>query len=99
MMKEKRLGTFTSGDPRQNRKGRPKKGSALTDILNLKLDEENKAGVMRREIVAEKLIKLAEAGDLVAIRYLMDRVDGRPRATVELADSAIDIKLKEILHG
>ena len=69
---------FEKDDPRINRQGRPKKGTAFTDILNLKLDDENKSGLMRREAVAEKLISLAEGGDIAAIKYIMDRVDGRP---------------------
>jgi len=69
---------FAKNDPRINRQGRPKKGTAFTDILNMKLDDENKSGLLRREAVAEKLIKLAEGGDIAAIKYIMDRVDGKP---------------------
>ena len=98
-MKEKRPGTFTSGDPRQNRKGRPKKGQALTDILNMKLDVKNESGKLRREIIAEKLIALAEAGDVTALKYLFDRCEGKPMESVELSGGAVDIKLKELLNG
>ena len=98
-MKDKRPGTFTSGDPRQNRKGRPKKGTALTDILNLKLDEKSESGIMRREIVAEKLITLAEGGDVVALKYIFDRTDGRPKESIDLTDNDVETKLKGILNG
>lgn len=83
----------TSGNPR----GRPKKGQALTDILNYKLDQRDGSGKMRREAVAEKLIDLAEGGDITAIRYIMDRVDGRPKETIELENAAIETKLLEVL--
>jgi hypothetical protein len=89
---------FEKGDPRINRKGRPKKGSALTDILSTKLDEENKSGALRREVIAEKLLKLAEGGDLAAVKYVFDRIDGRPRESVELTGNAVDIRLKEIMN-
>jgi hypothetical protein len=29
----------------------------------------------------------------------MDRIDGRPKETIEMTDGAIDVKLKEILNG
>lgn len=54
--------------------GRPKKGEALTDILRQKLD---------KEAVAEKLITFAmERDDLVALKYIYDRIDGKPVETV-----------------
>jgi hypothetical protein len=93
------MGRFEKGDPRINRRGRPKKGEAITDILQKLLDNKNNAGKLRRETVSEKLIELAEKGDITAIKYLIDRLDGRPRETVELKDGAIDRKLMEILNG
>jgi hypothetical protein len=89
---------FKKGDSRINRNGRPKKGQSLTDILNYKLDE-TKAGKLRREAVAEKLIDLAESGDITAIRYIMDRVDGRPKETVNLENTAIETKLMEVFNN
>ena len=35
---------FEKGDKRINRRGRPKKGAALTDILNCKLDHRDGSG-------------------------------------------------------
>jgi hypothetical protein len=55
--------------------GRPKKGEALTDILKSKLNKEE---------LAEKLIaKAFEDGDLAAMKYIYDRIDGRPKETIE----------------
>jgi len=78
-----------SGNP----KGRPKKGSAFSDILNYKLDQKTADGKLRREIVSEKIIELAEAGDVAAIRYLMDRTDGKPTETVNanLTGNVVDM--------
>ena len=54
--------------------GRPPKGEALTEILRSKLD---------KHAVAEKLIEMAmEKGDLAALKYIYDRVDGKPVETV-----------------
>jgi hypothetical protein len=91
---------FTKGDERINRRGRPKKGQALTDILNYKLDQKTETGKLQREAVAEKLIDLALEGDMTTIRYVMDRVDGRPKETVALESAAIESKLLEVFnHG
>jgi hypothetical protein len=90
---------FTKNDPRINRRGRPKKGQALMDILNYKLDQKDGGGKMRREAVAEKLISLAEGGDIAAIRYIMDRVDGRPKETVSLENTATEAKLMEVFNN
>ena len=53
--------------------GRPKKGEALTDVLREKID---------KEAIADKLIEMVGAGDLAAIKYVYDRLDGRPVETV-----------------
>jgi hypothetical protein len=90
---------FEKGDARINRLGRPKKGQAMTDILNYKLDQKTEAGNLQREVIADKLIALAEAGDMPALRYLIDRIDGRPKESIELTDSMVDQQLKEIMNG
>ena len=84
---------FIKNDPRINRKGRPKKGQSLTDILDYNLDMKNKDGVLYRDGVAKKLIQLALSGDVAAIKYIMDRIDGRPAETIKASvqNSFIDI--------
>lgn len=72
-----------SGNPA----GRPKKGMALTDILAEKVD---------KEAIAERLIELAmERGDITALKYIYDRIDGKPVETVnnytEQAPTRIDL--------
>ena len=95
---------FEKNDPRINRAGRPKKGTALTDILNYKLDAKDDNGKLRRELIAEKLIQLAETGDIAAIRYLTDRIDGKPVETIKadvrgnvVSIEAINKKLEDAL--
>ena len=86
-----------SGNPQ----GRPKKGETLTDLLREKIEAPKtaKAKQTRKELIIEKLIALAEAGDLSALKYLFDRLDGRPTETVEMTDGAIDQRLREIMNG
>ena len=69
--------------------GRPKKGTALTDILNAKLDKEE---------LADLLIGKARGGDVVALKYIYDRIDGRPVETVN--SNIIEApKVIEIVHS
>jgi hypothetical protein len=90
---------FEKNDPRINRNGRPKKGSALTDILNYKLDLVHKAGKMKREAIAEKIIELAISGDIAALKYIFDRIDGKPKESIELTNGAIEVRLREIMSN
>jgi len=76
-----------SGNP----KGKPKKGETFTDILNKVMREKSvewktKSGRKKRisgkEAAARKLVELAVHGDMGAIKYIGDRMDGKP-ATAE----------------
>jgi hypothetical protein len=63
-----------SGNP----KGRPPKGVALTDLLRAKLDDiDPVTGRNLRELMVEKLSILALAGDLDAMKVILDRTDGK----------------------
>ena len=82
---------FTKNDHRINRKGRPKKGDSLTDFLSHALDQKKeimqKDGKVKtlfvREMIAERLILKAMCGDVLAMKYIFDRVDGSPVQTVK----------------
>jgi len=89
---------FEKNDPRINRQGRPKKGTALTDILNYKLDLVHKPGQLKREAIAERLIAVALEGDVAALKYVFDRMDGRPtqKDVVEFGDNISDAAKERI---
>jgi hypothetical protein len=86
---------FVKNDPRINRAGRPKKGTALTDILNYKLDLVHKAGKMKREAIAERLIEVALDGDVAALKYVFDRLDGKPVQAAEIEIHDVDSETKK----
>lgn len=52
--------------------GRPPKEQSLTEILRQKVDPDD---------IAEKLIEMASDNDLGALKYIYDRVDGKPTET------------------
>lgn len=79
--------SFTKNDPRINRSGRPKKGESLTEILR-SLGEIKDVGtaegkMARKQAIGERLWKMAIEGDIVAIKYIFDRVDGPPRSDTD----------------
>ena len=89
---------FASHPELINRKGRPKKKASLTDIL-LRLskrrdqpdDEKPEKRISRKERLARELYKLAFQGDLPAIKYIYDRIDGRPTEFVEVKDDRVEV--------
>jgi len=85
-----------SGNPA----GRPKKGSTLTEALESALEKKGKGGKLKRTLLADTLIDLAIAErNIAAIKYVYDRIDGRPNASIELTDGAIEAKLREIMDA
>jgi len=58
-----------------NPNGRPPKGESLTEVLRERLDKEE---------IADRLIALAMDGDVPALKYIYDRIDGRPKESVSM---------------
>ncbi len=78
-----------SGNP----KGRAKRGETMTDALKVKADKDE---------IADKLIALANDGDLAALKYIYDRIDGKPRESVDIEHSgglSINIINDPVLFG
>jgi hypothetical protein len=75
-----------------NPNGRPKKGTALTDLLNEYLDKtkfgENK--ITGKQAVIQKLFQLAMQGDVGALKYLYDRIDGPIKTELKAEHSGPD---------
>lgn len=67
---------FTKGDPNCNRNGRPPKEQALTHLLREYLDEEED-GIIRKQRLCSMLYHMARDGDVAAIKYIFDRIDGK----------------------
>lgn len=66
-----------SGNP----SGRPK--NVLTKALRKKLEEVN-GDKSNAELVADKLVALALDGNLEAIKIALDRMEGRPRQSINV---------------
>jgi hypothetical protein len=80
--------------------GRPKRDASLTGILRKELNRKGPDKVAKKTRIVGKLLELADGGDLAAVKYVFDRIDGRPRESMELTTSGeLDAKLKTILGG
>jgi len=80
------LKPFTKGHS-GNPAGRPLKEYCLTNLLRQQgdiQDFETKEGLItRNEGIAKKLWDMAISGDVPAIKYLFDRIDGKPLQQIE----------------
>jgi len=85
---------FYPGDPNINRKGRPKKGETLTDLLEAKLDKEDFVNKVVK--LVNSYLDKGETPPDALIKYVFDRIDGKPTEKHEVeSDSYIEIVFKE----
>lgn len=77
--------TFKKGQS-GNPNGRPRKNKAMSEELR-RLLQRQAPGTKRSnlEVLVAKLLDMAEAGQLDAIKYICDRLEGRPAQAVELS--------------
>jgi len=92
LQKNKKKTGFALNPENINRKGRAKKGMTFSDILKDYVDEDAKKDKTRKEILIEELYKMATSGDLAALKYLIDRLDGRPKEKKEI-DLTSDVNI------
>ena len=76
--------TFKAGQS-GNPAGRPKKGKALSDELR-RLLQSQAPGSKRSnlQVLVAKLVAMARKGDRDCLRYIFDRLEGRPAQSMEL---------------
>ena len=76
--------TFADRPQDINRNGRPPKEHCLTDLLKEALDKEHTAsGKTNKEMIIDKMFELANKGDSIILKYLFDRIDGRPMQPIQ----------------
>lgn len=98
------MGGHGSGNPNWvkgvsgNPKGKPKRGETFTDILNKVMREKSvewktksgrKKHISGKEAAARKLVELAVKGDMGAIKYIGDRMDGKPAITEKISNDSM----------
>ena len=66
-----------SGNPN----GRPPKGFSMAEVLRRLLEEGKDAPTA--EEIAKKAIAAAKNGDMRAIEFIFDRIDGKPKQSLK----------------
>jgi len=84
-----------------NPNGRPKKEYCLTDILKEQGETEdvqtsNGQKISRKNALGQKLWAMAMGGDITAMRYVYDRIDGKPNQTIDTTIKK-DTNMKSIM--
>lgn len=79
-----------SGNPGGQRAHPP-----LAAAIRSRLDELREDGMTRGQRIAQILVDMAEAGDLRAIREVLDRSEGKPQQAISV-DAVEQIVLKPI---
>jgi hypothetical protein len=72
---------FVKGDPRCWRQGRPPKEKSITNFLDEYLRGGAEPGITRLQQLVTKLYDLAVKGDVNAMKYIIDRIDGKTPET------------------
>lgn len=81
-----------------NRNGRPPLEFTLTNILRETLNQTNdQTGKSKKQEVIDKMYELAvEKGDVQMLKYLIDRIDGKPLQTIEANVTRPDVDLSNL---
>lgn len=76
---------FKKGDPNINRNGRPAVKTALNELLREHGEKpiSTKSKKTHNQALVEKLYNLAKQGDVNAIKYIFDRLLGKPNQTID----------------
>jgi hypothetical protein len=74
-----------AGAPIGNRNNR--KGRLFGDAIEAALKLQSRSGAKARiDVIADKIVSMAEEGDMAAIRELGDRIDGKVAQAITGAD-------------
>ena len=81
---------FHTHPERANKEGRPKGARSLSTVLREMLDEEIPVLIdgkpekkSFKDVIIRKLVKSAQAGNIRAVQEIFDRVEGKPKQTID----------------
>jgi len=79
-MRKKQWKPGQSGNP----KGRPKKPYCFADILSAILKEVSEGNVTKLEALLREVYNHALKGESWAVNFIADRLEGKPKAALEI---------------
>jgi len=77
-----------------NLKGRPKREWTVAGLIEEAMEAEDDTGVSYKKIVYDKLVSMAKAGDIQAVKEVNQRLDGMPKQTIDAT-----VKIPEPIYG
>lgn len=103
---DKKIIGFNGINPEDiNKNGRPKKNLSMVEMLKQELIKvDPKLKIKYKRIIAKQLVILASNGNTKALREVFDRVDGRPKQSVDLTTNGQTVikeelgKLRELIN-
>lgn len=66
-----------------NPNGRPKREWTVAGLIEEAMEAEAESGIPYKKAVYTKLVSMAKAGDIMAIKEISQRLDGMPKQAVE----------------
>ncbi len=86
---------FKEGNP--GGPGRPTKEHCLTDLLKEALDlPHTPSGKTNKQMIIDKMFERAYEDDSIILKYLFDRIDGKPLQTIEANVRRPDVDLTNL---
>ena len=80
---------FKKGNQVSKGKGRPPRDWTVAGLIEKAMEEEDETGVPHKKIVYDKLVSKAQAGDMIAIKEVNQRLDGMPQQDLKLGGEVI----------
>lgn len=80
-----KFGYFLPGNQAARGNGQRKPSRRITNRIHQKLNVVDLNGRQVDELIADKIIEMALAGNMQAIEFVADRVEGKVRQAVELS--------------
>lgn len=82
---------FQKGNTYGNRRGRPKRGAALTEFIRAELDKPYRPDTKttNKERIAQVVVKAACMGDLTAVAWITQRLEGNVKQGIDLSGEVI----------
>lgn len=74
-----------SGNPN----GRPKRDWTWSSLLEESMEEQDETGESYKKIITRKMRTLGTKGDMVAIKELMNRMDGMPTQDIKQTGNVV----------